>query len=161
MNVAMKGAGAAVLALAVSACSYDGEAVQHFTLDGCPADAAERVQAADWANAETVDLRIRDDEYYPMVMVLRANSPYVLRITNSDSRKRTFRSSDLFSSVALAEASVAGEATARDCFFAINVPAESSTEVKFVTGLDGRYEYQNTRLFWMLPHQMAGVIVVE
>lgn len=161
MKVVLKGAGAALVALAVSACNYDGESVQHFTLDGCPADAAERVKAADWATAETVDLRIRDDEFYPMVLNLRANSPYVLRITNTDDGKRTFRSSDLFESVAIAEASVAGETIERPCFFAINVPAESTTEVKFVTGLDGRYEYQNTRLFWMLPHLVAGVVVVE
>jgi len=161
MNVVMKGAGAAVLALAVSACNYHGESAQHFTLDGCPADTAERVKAANWAGAETVDLRIRDDEFYPMVMVLRTNSPYVLRITNSDDGKRTFRSKDLFGSVAVAEATVSGEVVGRDCFFAINVPAESTTEIKLVTGIDGRYEYQNTRIPWMVPHQMAGVIVVE
>lgn len=135
--------------------------MQHLTLGGCPDDAAERVKSANWAGAETVNLRIRADEFYPMVTVLRANSPYVLRITNTDDSKRTFRSSDFLGSVAIAEASVAGETVSRDCFFAINVPAESTTEIKFVMGMDGRYEYQNTRFPWMVPHQMAGVIVVE
>ena len=93
----------AALPLLVSAC---GSCQGLDYAQGCPADAAERVQAADWARVRTITVRVRRDEFVPMIISFTQDRPYVLRLENVDRVSHVFRAPKFFEAIAMESATV-------------------------------------------------------
>lgn len=148
--------------LALAGCAYH-QGVNTLVTSRCVADAEQRVQEADWSQAKLVSLRIRQGEFSPMVLNLRVEQPYVLRITNGDDTSRVFRAAEFFENVALARVDVAGSVADESCIAAVVIGPRQTADVLFVTVRDGRYQFADNRVLsslFDLGHPM-GVIYVQ
>ena len=149
---------AAAFASVVSACgSYQGQ----FYAQGCLADAAERVQAADWARVKTITIRVRRDEFEPMIISLTQDRPYVMRLENGDRASHVFRAPDFFKAIAMESATVGGRELAEDCPVRVVLEAEETAEFRFVAVRDGHYNFVDSLLPFMSRGGPGGVIVIE
>ena len=128
----------AAFASVVSACgSYQGQDYA----EGCLADAAERVQAADWARVKTFTVRVRRDEFVPMIVSLTQGRPYVMRLENVDRASHVFRAPEFFKAIAMESATVGGRELAEACPKRVVLEAEETAEIRFVAVRDGHYDF--------------------
>ncbi len=127
------------------------------------ADARERVEAADWSKAEIISVRIRQNEFYPMIIDLKRDRPYVIRITNGDDTQHVFGAGDFFRSVALAKVDVGGNGGDQTCITRVSVAGGQTAEVVFVTVRDGRFEFADNFITspWFDFGDPMGVIYVD
>ena len=134
-----------VLALLVSACaSQVGVSTEPLQWPNpCIADAAERVANVNWLEAETIDLRVRQGEFTPVLIRLKKDSPYVLRIANGDDGKRVFRSNEFFAAIALAKVIMGETEFTKPCISAVTIAPRETAAVQFVAVRDGRYEFED------------------
>lgn len=146
MRVAwLKAAAAVVGIMAVAGCTSDGT---HETA-GCIPDGSGRAADVDWSAAQTIDVRIRQDDFDPMVIGLLRDHAYVLRLSNGDDDGHEFSAPDLFRTMVVDAIAIDGRAQPPGCYTRVAVPANGTTEVRFVPLLDGRYEFKDTDLFGM------------
>jgi hypothetical protein len=128
----------------LAACAPAGRVKDHLVLAfaGC---AETPLDDIDWSTAPTVNIRIRQDEFQPMVVGLVRDTPYVLHIRNADSSTHSFRSPTFFRKAAVAQIVVDGEARDLDggCITGVSVPANGTVEVRLVALLEGRYDFEN------------------
>lgn len=150
---------AVAAAVTVSACTLETSA-HRFDPVSCTPDVAD-IGTVDWSKAQTVDVRVRQSEVDPMIINLRRNSPYVLRIQNDDPGTRTLRAHDFFRSVALVETAVGDEVIASNCYDSLRVGPGVTAEVRFITGMDGRYNFQVGALPWVVTLPDAGSIIIN
>ena len=151
-----------LLASALQACSYPGGSFSLFATN-CVPDARERVEAADWSKVEVIPLRIRQNEFDPMIIDLRQDRPYIIRITNADDTRHFFGAGDFFRSVAVAKIDVGGDGDDRTCITRVSVDGGQTAEVVFVTVRDGRYEFADNIINspWFDFGNPMGVIFVQ
>ncbi|MDP6121505.1 MAG: hypothetical protein QF450_08915 [Rhodospirillales bacterium] len=124
----------------LQACSYPESNFSLFALT-CVTDARERVETADWSKVEIISSRIRQNEFNPIIINLKQDRPYVIRITNADDTGHFFGASDFFRSVAVAKVDEGGDRDDRTCVTRVNVGGGQTAEVVFVTVCDGRFEF--------------------
>jgi hypothetical protein len=166
LNLPLAHACAAVaLGAMLAGCAPAGRVKDHLVLAfaGCAETPLENI---DWSAARTVDIRIRQDEFQPMVVGLTRDIPYVLHIRNADSSTRGFRSPTFFRKAAVAEIVVDGEARDLDggCITGVSVPANGAVEVRLVALLEGRYDFEDPswlRLGFYEEGNGFGTILVE
>ena len=135
---------AVALGVMLTACAPASRMKDHLVLAfaGC---AETPLHDIDWSTAPTVNIRIRQDEFQPMVVGLARDIPYVLHIRNADSSTHGFRSPTFFRKAAVAQIVVDGEARTLDgdCITGVSVPANGAVEVRLVALLEGRYDFDN------------------
>ena len=148
----------AALPLVVSAC---GSSQGPFYAQGCPADAAERVQAADWARVRTVTVRVQRDEFDPMIVNLTQNRAYVMRLENGDRESHIFRAPEFFKAIAMESATVGGPELAEPCPIRITLEADETAEFRFVAVRDGNYSFEDALFPITLRGGASGVITIE
>lgn len=133
-----------VLAAALTACAPAGHVKDHLVLAfaGCPEANLDNV---DWSTARIVDIKIRQDEFQPMVIGLARDLPYVLHIRNADSSGHSFRSPTFFRQAGVAQITVDGEDRTLDgdCITGVSVPANGAVEIRLVALLEGRYAFED------------------
>lgn len=133
-----------VFGAAATACAPAGHVADHLVLafTGCPEANLDNV---DWSTARMIDIKIRQDEFQPMVIGLARDLPYVLRIRNADSSGHSFRSPTFFRQAGVAQITVDGEERTLDgdCITGVSVPAEGAVEIRVVALLEGRYPFEN------------------
>ena len=146
----------------LQACSYPGNTYTFFG-NNCVADARERVEAADWSKVEVISLRIRQNEFNPMIIDLKLDRPYVIRITNGDDRQHVFGAGDFFRSVALATVDVGGNGDDQTCITRVRIAGGQTAEVVFVTVRDGRFEFADNFITspWFDFGDPMGIIHVQ
>lgn len=149
----------------LAACASASHVKDHLVLAfaGC---AETPLDDIDWSKAPTVNIRIRQDEFQPMVVGLTRDIPYVLRIRNADSSAHGFRSPTFFRKAAVARIVVDGEARNLDgdCITGVSVPANGAVEVRLVALLEGRYDFENPSWLSLDYYEEGsgfGTIVVE
>lgn len=120
----------------------------------CPSPELVYVQPVDWSEAATVDVRIRDNEFQPMVIALVRERPYVLRISNGDDGARTFRAPSFFETAAVARLTVDDIEQSERCFSSVVVPARGTAEMRLVALRDGRYEFNDSA--WLRQGALTG-----
>ncbi len=125
----------------LSACAQDGVLPAFF--DGCPADSRERVEEANWEQARTISIRIRQNEFEPMVFRLVQDRPYVLIIDNKDESLHFFHAQKFFRSIALAKVTSGEQMFVGGCTAAVAVEPQKSAELRFVAVRDGRYDFED------------------
>lgn len=150
------------MALAFSACEspdhfYTGRDLHAF----CGPDPQKRIAAANWDDAEAIDLRIRLGSFWPMILTLQRDRPYVLRIANVDPERRVFSAPPLFQSSHLESVTVAGEAPQFNPVDGLRLPAAATAEVRFMALCAGRFEFYETWVTDMSFETGQGVIYVE
>lgn len=126
--------------LVISACAYRGGEYHEFVRD-CFVDPAKHTAGVNWTNAEVVQLRIRQDQFDPITIVLDRDKPYIIQITNADDIIRGFRASKLFRNVALAKIKIGSEEFSETCIDNIVVDGNSTGELHFVAVRDGHYKF--------------------
>ncbi len=130
---------------------------------GCAEVDSKALKFVNWAQVPEVNVRIRHDEFSPMVLRLRQGWPYVMRIRNRDHRTHYIRAYDFFSNVAVIQASVGGRVFDSNCFGVLVLPPRQTVELRLVAATDGYYEYEDNLAsflggFTAGPH---GVIIIE
>ena len=93
-----------------------------------------------------VNVRIRQNEYLPMVIRLRRDWPYVIRTRNRDDHGHVFQANTFFSRVAVIKTTIAGKVKDETCYGAIYDPAQQTPKLKLVAVVDGDYDYEDSYL---------------
>ena len=93
-----------------------------------------------------VNVRIRQNEYSPMVIRLRQGWPYVIRTRNRDDHGHVFQANTFFSRVAVIKTTIAGKVKDETCYGAIYDPAQQTAKLKLVAVVDGYYDYEDSYL---------------
>jgi hypothetical protein len=120
----------------------------------------------DWAAARNVEIRIRRDEFQPMVVGLAKDVPYVLHIRNVDRNSHAFRAPTFFRQAAVAKISVDGESNSHDgrCITGVSVPPGGAVAIHLMALLEGRYEFTDPSWFTLSLSQDGdafGTILVD
>ena len=149
----------------LQACTFPGGTYSLFE-SKCVADARERVEAADWSKAEIVPIRIRQDEFDPMIIGLKQDRPYVIRITNADDTHHVFGAEDFFRSVAVAAVDTVDtgdDGDGQTCITRVVIDGGQTVEVVLVTVRDGRYEFADNFITspWFDFGGAMGVIYIQ
>ena len=110
-----------------------------------------------------VNVRIRHNEYSPMVIRLCQGWPYVIRTRNRDDHGHVFQANTFFSRVAVIKTSIAGKVKDETCYGAIYDPAQQTAKLKLVAVVDGYYDYKDSYLSISSAFSLgrSGVIIVE
>ncbi len=127
----------------------------------CMPDAAPHLEGVDWEAAETIDIRIRQDEFAPMVLTLNQGRAYVLRLTNADDGTRHFRAAEFFESVAVAAVSVDGAETAPACPAGVRLAGGETAELRIVAVRDGRYPFDDSALPVLPALGASGAVAIR
>ncbi len=133
----------------LSACGQDGVLSSFF--GGCIADAQKHINKADWGKTRTISIRIRQDEFEPMVFRLVQNRPYILVINNGDDSLHYFRAWEFFRSIALDQVTSGGQIFNGNCTAAVAIEPRKKIELRFVAVRDGRYDFEDN------PHLLSFV----
>lgn len=151
------------LAVLLGACqAIDG--VEATDEDAAPSKPASAIAEADWSLTVTRTLRIRQDEYAPLVITLRRDRPYVLRIVNGDDRAHVFSAPDFFQAIAVKSLGPAERAVEPGSAPAsIDLPPGQTRELVFVPVKDGYYSFADGWTGRLLGGILGtrGLIVVE
>jgi uncharacterized cupredoxin-like copper-binding protein len=119
------------------------------------AHAAEAAVAADWSNAQTINLAMSDFSFAPADLRLNSNQPYRLHLTNSSSHGHNFDAPVLFASAAIAPDDQSKVADG-----SIEVGAGQSVDVKFVPTAAGTYKFHCSH-FLHSAFGMTGEAIVR
>lgn len=130
--------------MAVTACSAVDGVGDRLALGirGCDRGTAQ-LEGLDWSAAPIVDIRIRQDQFHPMVVGLVRDRAYVLMISNGDAESHGFRSPEFFRHAAVEQIAIDGTVLPARCITGIEIPAKGSAEIRLVALLDGTYAFED------------------
>ncbi len=148
-------------ALLLSACASPGDIINPVL--GCEEVNPEALKRVNWTRVPEINVRIRHDEFRPMVIRMRQGWPYVFRLRNRDHTGHTFRADDFFRRVAVIQKSVGGEVEEAPCFGSVWVPPRQTVELRLVAVVDGHYEFEDNPVFFLggFMDGPNGVIIIE
>ena len=151
------------LLLLLGACAAPSFVPLTSITNECQKVSEKALKMVNWTQVPEVDLRIRHDEFDPMVLRLRQGWPYVFRIRNRDDYAHNFKAREFFSKVAIIDMTVGGIEIQERCFGTIRIPARQTVELRLIAVVDGFYEYEDT---WIpVPYLFStgtdGVIIIE
>ena len=149
------------VALGLSACSFLEGIDLSFSRIGCAAYPETTAGAVNWDTARSVNMRIRQGEYWPMVVGFTAEQPYVLRIANADDDDRLFRASEFFDSIAVGLVKAGDRDYDTTCLSAITIGPRETAEIWFVAKRDGRYEFEDQLVPYLFSQGASGVIHIS
>ena len=133
------------------------------TVLGCAEISEKAKKYINWTRVPEVNLRIRHDEFSPMIVRLRLGWPYIMRIRNRDSKSHVFKAYEFFSKTAVIQASIDGEVFSETCFGTVLILARKTVEMRLIVMEDGYYEFEDNWMF--IPNVLSfgpnGIIIVE
>lgn len=129
----------------------------------CSTVSPKALKRVNWTRVPKVNIRIRNDEYEPMIVHMTQGWPYVFRIRNRDQRAHTFNAEKFLRSMAVIRLTIAGERQNETCVSSIEVPGGTMAELHLVATIDGHYEFKDAWLpaASLLSGGADGVIIVE
>jgi len=136
----------------------------YFEDQACAKVSDTDIKRVNWTRVPEVNMRIRADEFEPMIVQMKQGWPYVFRIRNRDDADHTFASRAFFSNMAMVRITVDGTRRNNTCISKIKIPARKTLEMRLVAAVDGRFEFEDTRLpigGLLLSKGASGVIIVE
>ena len=117
---------------------------------GNHADAeGKKADGVNWTDAKEVTLTIRQNEISPMIIHLKKDVAYKVKIVNKDVDTVSFSAPEFFENVAVSSLSEAknGEemlpAATKPLLMSFVVPAKGERTVNLVPVLEGRYEFED------------------
>ncbi len=151
-----------VLVLALWGCgSPDNFYTDKDLYEACGSDPGKRVAFANWDDAEAVDLQIRMGSFWPMILTLRQDRPYVLRIANVDPEHRVFSATPLFETSHLESVKIAGGDPEFNPVDGLPLPPAATAEIRFMALCTGRFEFFETWVPNLNVEVGRGVVYVE
>jgi hypothetical protein len=129
----------------------------------CSTVSPKALKRVNWTRVPKVNMRIRNDEFEPMIVHMTQGWPYVFRIRNRDKESHSFNAERFLRSMAVIRLTVDGERQNETCISSIEIPGESMAELHLVAAIDGHYEFQDD---WfpaatLMSGGADGVIIVE
>jgi len=148
-------------ALLLGACVSPGDVINPVV--GCEEVNPEALKRVNWTRVPEINVRIRHDEFSPMVIRMRQGWPYVFRIRNRDHVGHIFQAGDFFRRVAVIQARIGGREEEDTCFGSIWVPPRETVELRLVASVDGHYEFEDNPIFVLggFMDGPNGVIIIE
>ena len=135
----------AVLALLLSACVGGGDRFAFFGLSYIE-NPEEITAAADWENAETINLDIRQNQFRPTIIRIFQGEPYILVIENRDLVAHSFTAIEFFKSIAVRKLVVNEETEIiLPRLTSIGLESGDIKELHFVPVRDGWYSFEDGR----------------
>ncbi len=121
------------------------------------------LKKVNWTRVPKVNMRIRNNEFEPMIVQMTQGWPYVFRIRNRDQKAHTFNAARFLRSMAVIRLTIGGERQNETCVSSIEIPPESTAELHLVAAIDGHFEFEDD---WfpaatLLSGGADGVIIVE
>ena len=109
-----------------------------------PDAASAAIEAADWEKAIALAIRMRQGDFNPMVVQMRAGFPYVLTIENADAEVHVFRAREFFASAAVkAVEPMDPPLKPGSTVVAILVEPGQTRTVRLIPMKDGTYAYDD------------------
>jgi uncharacterized cupredoxin-like copper-binding protein len=124
------------------------------------ADAPERIAAADWARATTLEMALSEFKYAPATLHLRAGEPYRLRLVNRGVEAHDLTSPAFFQAIAVQKLATPKGELAAPKLRSIGVSAGEAKELFFVPVVPGRYAFDCDEPLHAL-FGMTGEAVIE
>jgi hypothetical protein len=121
--------------------SFAAEGTEERPPISCQAATRLNLQALDWPNAKRLDVMIRRAKFAPGTLVMKLNTPNVIRITNGDRDVRTFRAEEFFRASSIARIVYDGRTVPETCIDAIRIGPLKSAELLIVPLRKGEYLY--------------------
>lgn len=154
----------ALAGLGLSSCLvWSPQTLTTYPRLGCEVESQKHLDGIDWSKADIVDIRVRDNEFSPMVVRMTQSRPYLLRVRNRDDYRHYFTAWTFFNSVAVARVAIDGEEVEDTCFAALTLQKGQVVEMQLVAVDDGSYAfYDSISLVSAIPPYGAnGVITIE
>ncbi len=147
----------------LGACTFIPGVSSGPAISGCQEIDTKALKYINWTQVPEVNVRIRQDEFSPMIIRLRQGWPYVIRIRNRDDNKQVFRAYEFFSKVAVIRTTIGGEKEDIKCYGAVVIPPRTTAEIRLVASVDGYYEFENSYFSLLSGFQglPTGVIIIE
>jgi len=129
----------------------------------CAVVSPKALKQVNWARVPEVNMRIRNDEFEPMIVQMTQGWPYTFRISNRDDRAHTFNAQDFFKSVAMIRITIDGVRQDQTCFASVEIPAQKTAEMQLVAAVDGHFVFKDNWLpaASLLSGGADGVIIVQ
>jgi len=129
----------------------------------CATVSPKALKRVNWTRVPQINMRVRNDEFEPMIIQMTQGWPYVFRIRNRDDRSHTINARKFFQSMAVVRITVAGEREDETCIAALDIPPRATAELHLVAAVDGHYEFNDNWLPapTLLSGGADGVVIVE
>lgn len=129
----------------------------------CTVVSPKALRKVNWTRVPRINMRIRNDEFEPMIIQMTQGWPYVFRISNRDDRSHTFNADRFLKSMAVTRIAIDGKRQDDNCVSSVNIPAGKTAELQMVAAIDGHFEFRDS---WLpAPSLLSGgpdgVIIVE
>ncbi len=153
----------AAVALLVAGCTVTPDMMGFMAPSSCAKIDQKALKFINWTKVPVVNVRIRQNEYSPMIIRLRQGWPYLIRIRNRDDYGHVFQADTFFSRAVVIKTTIAGKVKEETCYGAIYIPAQKTAELKIVAVVDGYYDYTDSYSSISSAFAMGrdGVIIVE
>ncbi len=131
--------------------------------DDCAVVSPKALKQVNWARVPRVDMRIRNNEFEPMIVQMTQGWPYTFTIRNRDDRAHAFNAAKFLKSVATVRLTIDGKRQDDTCITRIIIPANATVEMQMVAARDGHFEFEDN---WLPPSSFIssgadGVIVIK
>jgi uncharacterized cupredoxin-like copper-binding protein len=150
---------AVALAAIVSACTPSDD-LFGVPGDGYPDNARLVVEAADWANAETVLIELSEFEFSPETLLVRKGQAYALSLTNTGSMTHRFVARGYFRAIAAKSLMYSDAEASHPLIEAIALEPNESKTLYFVPVTPGDFHLSCDVPFHAM-FGMVGRILIE
>ena len=108
-------------------------------------------------------MRIRNNEFEPMIVQMTQGWPYTFRISNRDDHSHSFNASEFFRNVAVIRVTIDGVRQDETCFASLDIPGQKTAEMQMVAAVDGHFEFEDRWLptTSLISGGADGVIVIR
>jgi hypothetical protein len=149
--------------LGLSALPSISNIITDYSNDTCALVSPKALKQVNWTRVPEINMRIRNDEFEPMIVQMTQGWPYTFRIRNRDGRAHSFNAKDFFKNVAMVRITIDGKRQDETCFASLEIPAHTTAEMQLVAAVDGHFDFHDN---WFPTQSLIsggadGVIIVE
>ncbi len=129
----------------------------------CAVVSPKALKQVNWARVPQVNMRIRNDEFEPMIVQMTQGWPYTFRIRNRDDRTHAFNAKSFFTNIAMVRLTIDGKRIDDTCISTVYIPPMKTAEMQLVAAIDGHYEFSDEwqRTASFIGGGAGGVIIIE
>lgn len=137
--------------------------IPDFDNDECAVVSPKALKKVNWTRVPEVNMRIRNNEFEPMIVQMTQGWPYTFRIRNRDDRSHSFNAKAFFKNIAMVRITIDGKRQDETCFASLEIPAHTTAEMQLVAAVDGHYEFKDNWLSGssFISSGADGVIIIE
>jgi hypothetical protein len=130
-----------VIGVLVSACT-EKNIYANLTSRYYLSDQQEIIEAADWAAAKTLEIRIRQNEFSPTIIRLRQGEPYIMLVENRDDIAHMLVAKEFFKTVAIRKILSQTLEISKVNLIGLHLSPGEVKEVHFIPARDGWFDFE-------------------